>query len=144
MRPFAGLSFGGTSPAPLNVAWIGIWTAKACEPVTKNAAAARAPRLGLQLPVVQTLPEAIAQPGPASMFFTSPAAPPAGERLRLGRRPISSTCFPPTPQVSKREPRIEEYGVVAPGVMRAAKKRAVEIVRAAVEMQIFGELDADL
>src|SRR5271165_3480161 len=39
MRPFAGLLFGGTSPAPLREAVIGIIRAKACEPDAARAAA---------------------------------------------------------------------------------------------------------
>src|SRR5271166_6154398 len=44
---------------------------------------------------------------------------------------------------SEREPRIGEHGVVARGVVGAAEIRTVEVARAPVEMQIFGELQAE-
>ena len=37
MRPLAGLSFGGTSPPPVKVAWMGILRARACEPAAISA-----------------------------------------------------------------------------------------------------------
>src|SRR5271166_2358019 len=44
---------------------------------------------------------------------------------------------------SEREPRISEHGVVTLGIMRAAQKRAVKIRRAAIEVQILRELQAE-
>src|ERR1700687_1226278 len=44
---------------------------------------------------------------------------------------------------SEREPRIGEDRVVAGRVVRAAQVRTVEIIPAAEEMQIFGELQTE-
>ena len=44
---------------------------------------------------------------------------------------------------SERKPRIGEHGIVALRVVRAAQIRAVEIVRAAVDAQVVGELKAE-
>src|SRR5271169_1193967 len=99
MRPLAGLSFGGTSPPPLKVAWMGILRAKACEPPTSNATQARArrPRGSRVLPFRN-------QRAVADIF--SPV-----------RRLISRGCG-----ASERQPRIGEDGIVARRVMRVAEK----------------------
>src|SRR5271165_357745 len=127
MRPLAGLSFGGTSPPPVKVAWMGILRARACEPAAINAPQAKAITPGSLFVLPFRNQHAVADMlSPVSRLFL----------LRLGRGSRGAGA-------SKRQPGIGEDRVVARGVMRAAEKRAVEIVRAAVEMQILGELNAD-
>src|SRR5580693_3180255 len=56
-------------------------------------------------------------------------------------RPLSRASYPSVS--SERDPRIGEHGVVARRVVRAAQIRAVEIGRAAIEVQVLCELQAE-
>src|SRR5580704_12324226 len=56
-------------------------------------------------------------------------------------RPLSRASYPSVS--SERDPRIGEHGIVARRVVRATQIRAVEIRRAAEEVQVLCELQAD-
>src|SRR5580692_6726452 len=56
-------------------------------------------------------------------------------------RPLSRASYPGVS--SEHDPRIGEHGIVARRVVRATQIRAVEIRRAAEEVQVLGELQAD-